>query len=245
VEALVEETNSEIRKQLAAATEALRKSEKRAIAGQLALEIMHEVRNPIEALGNLIFLARNCAQTPEELERFLRMSEEQLATLNQIVGQTLSLARFSGQPIRTDLAAIAEAALRVHQRAIAGKKIHLVKKLPGDFTAEVYATEILQVISNILANALDALPENGVLSLRLRKSQSHIHLLIADNGHGIPEKHRSEIFKPFFTTKEDRGNGLGLALSREIVERHRGKILVRSSVRPQKSGTTFRISIPS
>ena len=120
----------------------------------------------------------------------------------------------------------------------------LIRRFPADITADVYVTEILQVISNLLANALDALPENGVLKIRLRKSQSHIHLLIADNGHGIPEEHRDKIFKPFFTTKEDRGNGLGLALSKEIVERHRGKIRVRSSVRPDRRGTTFRISLP-
>ncbi|MGC1871082.1 MAG: HAMP domain-containing sensor histidine kinase [Acidobacteriaceae bacterium] len=240
----MDETVPELRRQLALAAEAVREAEKRAIAGQLAIEIMHEVRNPVEALGNLIFLARNCAQTSEELERYLRMSEEQLATLSQIVGRTLSLARFSGKPKRTDLAAIIEAGLRVHQRAIDGKKINLVKELSGDFTTKVYATEILQVISNLLVNALDALPENGVLSLRLRKSQGHIHLLIADNGHGIPEEHRDKIFQPFFTTKEERGNGLGLALSREIVERHLGKIRMRSSVRPDKTGTTFRISLP-
>jgi signal transduction histidine kinase len=104
---------------------------------------------------------------------------------------------------------------------------------------------MLQVISNLLKNALDALPHNGVLCLRLRKRLGHIHFLIADNGHGIPAEHRNNIFKPFFTTKEDRGNGLGLSLSREIVERHRGKIHMRTSVHPDRSGTTFRISLPA
>jgi hypothetical protein len=95
------------------------------------------------------------------------------------------------------LAVIAEAALRFHQRAIAAKKIHLIKELPGDLTGVVYATEILQVVSNLLANALYALPENGILRIRLRKSQSRIHILIGDNGHGIPQENRAEIFKPF------------------------------------------------
>lgn len=152
--------------------------------------------------------------------------------------------RLSRQPQKSDLAAITEAALRVHQRVIDAKKIQLVKQLRGDFTAEVHATEVMHAISNLLVNALDALPEYGVLTLRLRKTQGHIHLLIADNGHGIPEEHRDKIFKPFFTTKEDRGNGLGLAFSKEIVERHRGKIWMRSSVGPANSGTTFRISLP-
>ena len=72
-----------------------------------------------------------------------------------------------------------------------------------------------------------------------------IEFVIADNGHGIPKEHTSDIFQPFFTTKEDRGTGLGLAVSKNIVERHKGRISVRSSVRPGKSGTIFKISIPA
>ena len=236
----MEQVVSELRRQLTLATEALRQAQRRATAGQLALEIIDEV----EALGNLAFLARNCAESPEELERYLRISEDKSANVNQIVARTLNSVRLSRQPQKSDLAAITEAALRVHQRVIDAKKIQLVKQLRGDFTAEVHATEVMHAISNLLVNALDALPEYGVLTLRLRKTQGHIHLLIADNGHGIPEEHRDKIFKPFFTTKEDRGNGLGLAFSKEIVERHRGKLWMRSSVGPANSGTTFRISLP-
>ena len=136
------------------------------------------------------------------------------------------------------------AKVRIHQRAIENKKIHLVKELPDDLTAEVHAIEMLQVLSNLLINAIDALPDNGLLYLRLRKRQSQIHLLIADNGHGIPVEPRGEIFKPFFTTKQDRGTGLGLALAKKIINNYRGEICVRSSLRPDKSGTTFIISLP-
>jgi signal transduction histidine kinase len=89
------------------------------------------------------------------------------------------------------------------------------------------------------------LPVNGTLCLRLRKSLDGVHLVVADNGHGIPEEHANSIFEPFFTTKEERGTGLGLALSKKIIERHRGTIKMRSSVRPGRSGTIFKISIPS
>ena len=85
------ETISELRRQLALASEALRESSIRTSAAQLALEIKHEV----EMLGNLVFLARNCAKSPEELEHYLRMSEEKLVTINQIVGRTLSLVPFA------------------------------------------------------------------------------------------------------------------------------------------------------
>ena len=105
--------------------------------------------------------------------------------------------------------------------------------------------ELLQVLSNLIVNALDALPSKGQLSLRLRRRGSGVHIVIADNGHGIKAEHSDRIFQPFFTTKGERGTGLGLALSRAIVERHRGKISMRSSVQPGRSGTMFRIRLPA
>ena len=144
-----------------------------------------------------------------------------------------------------DLVALTEAALRMHQRTIESKRVRLVKDLPGHLVVPVYTGEMLQVLSNVIVNALDALPFGGTLSVRLRKRRGEIQFVIADNGHGIPAAHRADIFEPFFTTKEERGNGLGLSLTKEIIERHRGKIFVRSSIRPGKSGTTFKISVPS
>jgi signal transduction histidine kinase len=104
---------------------------------------------------------------------------------------------------------------------------------------------LLQGISNLIVNALDALPTDGTLFLRLRKCYGKVHFLIADNGHGIPNDDLGRIFQPFFTTRGDVGTGLGLSLTKRIVERHQGEIHVRSSVRPGKSGTAFRISVPA
>ena len=164
---------------------------------------------------------------------------------SEIANSTLGFAQASNRPKPTNLVLLAEAALRIHQRTIKEKQVRLLKDLPEDVIARVYTGEMLQVISNLLTNALDALPKEGVLCLRLRKRHGEAHFVIADNGHGIPEKHVNEIFQPFFTTKEDRGTGLGLALSKKIVEHHRGTIRVRSSVRPGKSGTIFKISLPA
>ncbi len=237
--------DSSLEAQMHVAVDALRKSEERAAAGQLALELVHEIRNPLEAFGNLLFLAYGDADNPEKVRTYIRMAEEQWATLNQLVERTLGFARSSPHPKPSDLVALAQAAIRIHKRSIDGKKIHLVKDFPQeDLIVEVHATEILQVLSNVLVNAIDALPSEGVICLRLRKRQNGIHFVIADNGHGIPAEHRAKIFRPFFTTKEDRGTGLGLSVCRKIVERHCGKICMRSSVRPGKSGTTFKISLP-
>ena len=236
---------SELQTQLATATDRLRKSEERGAAGQLALELMHEIRNPLEALGYLNYLAFNCADQPAKVREYLTRAEEQLATLNHIASQSLGFARSLSAPRPVDLVGVAEAALRIHRRTILEKRVQLVKDLPDKLVAEVYAGEILQALSNVVVNALDALPPDGTLCLRLRQREGEIEFVIADNGHGIQPEHTSKIFQPFFTTKGDRGTGLGLPLSRNIIERHHGKIHLRSSVRPGKSGTIFKISLPA
>ena len=236
---------SELQDRLASTVEALRLVEERAVAGRLALEVMHEIKNPLEALGHLTFLAAEEADHPEKVRKYMSLAAEQMATLTNVASQTLGIARISSAPRPIDLVALTEAALRIHQRAIESKKVHLVKDLPGRMVVAVYAGEMLQVLSNVIVNALDALPFGGNLSVRLRKRQSEAQFVISDNGHGIPAAHRAEIFEPFFTTKEERGNGLGLSLTKKIIEHHRGRIFVRSSIRPGKSGTTFKISVPS
>jgi signal transduction histidine kinase len=235
----------DLESKLALATQALRTSEGRATAGQLALEAMHDIRNPLEALSNLTYLILQNPEDSEKVRIYAGQAREQIANAIEIANSTLGFAQASNRPRPTSLVLLAEAALRIHQRTIREKKVRLLKDLPEDVIAHVYTGEMLQVISNLLTNALDALPKEGILCLRLRKRQGEAHLVIADNGHGIPEKHVNEIFQPFFTTKEDRGTGLGLALSKKIVEHHRGTIRVRSSVRPGKSGTIFKISLPA
>ena len=227
------------------ATEALRKSEERAIAGQFALEMVHEIKGPLEALGHLTYLALEDIDDPKKVRNYLQLAEEQMELLRQVTSQTLGFARSSLSAKPIEAVALAEAALRIHQRTITAKKIRLIKELAENVVAEVHTGEILQVLSNLIVNALDALPENGTLRLRLSRRYGKVHFLIADNGHGIPAEHLTRVFQPFFTTKEDRGTGLGLALSKKIIERHRGSIRIRSSVRPGRSGTAFRVSLPA
>ncbi|MGF7180457.1 sensor histidine kinase [Tunturiibacter psychrotolerans] len=229
---------------LAVATEALRKAEERAVAGRLALEVMHEVKNPLEALGHLTYLALQEADDPAKVRMYLLQAEEQMENLSHVAKQTLGFSQRSDKPRPVDLVAIAEAAIRIHQRVIEEKRIHLVKDLPEGAVAEVFTGEMLQVVSNLIVNALEALPAEGILRLRVRKRKNEIDFVIADNGHGIEIRHQDALFQPFFTTKADKGTGLGLALSKRIIERHNGRIRVRSSIRPGKSGTAFKISLP-
>jgi signal transduction histidine kinase len=231
-------------RQLAFCLESLRKTEAQALAGRLALEVMHEVKNPLEALGHLTYLALQEADDAAKVRGYLLQAEEQMQIVSQIAKQTLSFSQQVEKPRAIGFVALAEAAIRIHQRAMAEKRIHLVRDLPEDIVAEVFTGEMLQVFSNLIVNALDALPADGTLHLRIRKRQNEVHFTIADNGHGIAKSHADAIFQPFFTTKADRGTGLGLALSKRIIAHHNGRICVRSSVMPGRSGTTFRISLP-
>ncbi len=234
----------DLQAKLSQATASLRVADQHATAGRLALEMMHDIRNPLEALRNLNYLTVLSAENPDEVRRYGALAEEQMTIVIGIANTVLGFAQAANEPRPVNLVPLTEAAVRIHQRTIETKKVRLLMELEEEVVVPIYTSEMLQVISNLIHNALDALPQGGTIRLRLREAESKVHLLIADNGHGIPAEHASQIFQPFFTTKLEKGTGLGLSLSKKIVERHRGTIRMRSSVRPGRSGTLFKISLP-
>ena len=223
---------------------ALLRSQTVAAAGQYAAAIMHEINNPLETICNLSYLLKLEADDPARVRKYSGQIAEQLTTVIRIAHRTLSFYRPPDTKEAIDLAALAEAALRVHQQKLATKHAKLLKDIPADAVVIGHAGELLQVLSNLLSNSIDALSPNGRLAIRVRKSRGEVHLTIADDGHGIPEVIRQRVFEPFFTTKKEHGTGLGLAISKAIVERHKGRIRARSSVRSGMSGTAFRVSLP-
>lgn len=224
--------------------ESLRQSQNLAVAGQFAASIMHEINNPLEAILNLVYLVRCNSDNAELVNKYSQLIEEQVGSVVRIARQTLSF--YKPPAIKEEIAAVAlaEAALRIHQKSIGAKRIKLKKNLADDITIEVHPGEMLQVISNLVANAVDALPVEGTLYLRARRCCREVSLIVADDGHGIPRTIAPNIFDPFFTTKQEKGTGLGLAISKAIIEKHQGRIRARSSTRSGRSGTTFRISLP-
>jgi signal transduction histidine kinase len=223
---------------------ALLRSQTVAAAGQYAAAMMHEINNPLETICNLSYLLKLEADDPGRVREYSGQIAEQLTTVIRIAHRTLSFYRPPDTKEAIDLAALAEAALRVHQRKLAAKQAKLLKDIPAGAVVIGHAGELLQVLSNLLSNSIDALPPNGRLAIRVRKRKGEVHLMVADDGHGIPETIRRRIFDPFFTTKKGHGTGLGLAISKAIVERHKGRIRARSSARSGISGTAFRVSLP-
>jgi signal transduction histidine kinase len=224
--------------------EAFLQCQSTAAAGKFAASIMHEINNPLEAISNLAYLMQKDADDAGKVRAYGRVLTEQLAAVIEIARRTLSFYRAPGTYEMTDLSSLTQAALRVHDQKITAKGVKVHHTASNDLSVKLHAGEILQVISNLISNSVDALPDNGSLHIRIRKSAQEVHLMIADDGHGIPDTILPRIWEPFYTTKQERGTGLGLAISKAIIERHSGRIRIRSSVRQGRNGTAFRISLP-
>jgi signal transduction histidine kinase len=240
----VRPTYEELAARLLIAEESLQRSDRLAIAGRFAGAVMHEVNNPLEAIGNLVFLTRNAADNPAQVRKHMQVVESQLARLGEITRKTLSFYREDAEPKAFDLVAIAEAAIRLHVHGLPVGRVTITKQFPESVSVHGREGEILQVLSNILLNALDALPEqDATFRLRIRVVGKRVQMAIADNGHGVSTALRNSLFQPFATGKS-KGTGMGLWLSKQIIERHNGTIRFRSSQRVGKSVTVFLLTIP-
>jgi signal transduction histidine kinase len=231
------------------AEEALRRVEKLAATGRLAATVAHEINNPLEAISNAIYLARS--SSPSEIPLYLELAEEQLARVAQITKQTLGFYRETPTPGLIKISAVLDDILDLYEHKLQSKNLTVKKQYRGE--REVWGSEgeLRQVFANQIANAIYAMPYNGCLTIRLRKSKAWQNgqtpgtaVTIVDNGSGIPAEAFGKIFDPFFTTKQDNGNGLGLWITHDIVARYRGAIQVRTATRPGTSGTIFTTFLP-
>jgi signal transduction histidine kinase len=235
----------DLTERLRAAKEALKRSERLAVASRYAGAVMHEVNSPLEALTNLVYLTKQSANDPEAVLKSMQLVESQLIRLAEITRKTLSFYREQTEAREFDLVEIAESALKIHAHRARKQNIDVRMKADGPAYATVFASEILQVLSNLIINSYDALPESGgTLCLRVKSRGDQVHITIADNGSGIDPSVYSNLFQAHNTSKTN-GTGLGLWLSHGIAKKHNGAISCRSSVRPMRNGTTFRLSLPA
>jgi PAS domain S-box-containing protein len=228
--------------------EVLRRTEKLAAAARLAATVAHEINNPLEAVGNLIFLARTNSDANEAVEQHLKMAEQELARVSHITRQTLGFYRESTLPSRVDIPTVVEQTLTVYATKLQQKQIRLHLSLQQCPPINGFAGEIQQLVSNIISNAIDALPFNGTLKIDSSTiklvSNEAIKLQIEDDGPGISPENMRRIFDPFFTTKKDVGTGLGLWVCKEIAERHGGTVEAKSNNQNDSTGAVFTIVLP-
>ena len=229
--------------------EALRRSEKLAAVGRLASSIAHEINNPLEAVTNLIYLAKSQA-TDEEVMGYLELAEGELNRVAQITTQTLRFHKQLTAPVLTDVADLLRSILPLYKSRLMQLGVELVVKTAECPPLMCYSGEVRQVLANLVGNAIDAMNLGGKLCLRLRPGTdwrgdlTGVRITVADTGHGMTPQTMKQLYEPFFTTKEMLGTGLGLWVSAGIVEKHGGSLRVRSSTREGRSGTVFALYLP-
>jgi signal transduction histidine kinase len=232
---------------------ALINSEKLAVTARFASTMAHEINNPLEAMTNLVYLLASL-QTSPEARAYIATLEEQLQGLRRIAAHALKFHRDGNKPAEFKLSAVLHEVSDFYRLQAERQGIIVHQRFETDGTMLAFRSEIVQVVTNMLLNAFDATPSGGQVIFHLypaprwlcevRASPGYC-LSIADSGNGIALEDRTRIYQPFFTTKGERGTGLGLWVSAGIVNRIGGSIRVRSTCRPGRSGTCFSVFLPA
>jgi two-component system, NtrC family, sensor kinase len=242
------EINRDITSQLKA-EEALRKTERLAAMGRVAGIIAHEINNPLESITNTFFLLRDHPSLDDEARYYAKLGEEELARVSHITRQTLGFYRESNDPIEVSIAGLLDEILELQSRRMVFNGIAIEKKYCSKATIWAFPIELRQVFLNLIGNAVQAMPNGGTLRVHVfdswhRNQRSEIRVCICDTGTGINLDHATHIFEPFFTTKSMKGTGLGLWISKGIVQKYGGSIRFRSSSVTGRNITCFEVMFP-
>jgi signal transduction histidine kinase len=234
------------RKQL---EQSLLQAEKIAATGRMAATIAHEINNPLEAIVNLLYLARGRATDSEQLG-FLNAAESELVRLSHIAKQTLGYYRDPSSATSASLSDIAAEAIRIYEPRCKAAGIRIERHFEPSPGVVVRKGEIMQVISNLIANAIYAMASGGTLSIAVKhlsadgNGSNGVVLSVEDTGIGISQEHLPRIFEAFYTTRGTIGTGIGLFVARQFIEGHGGRIEVQSRTGPHHHGTKMSIYLP-
>jgi PAS domain S-box-containing protein len=231
----------------------LRGAEKQAAMGRVAAGIAHEISNPLETVTNVFYLLRDHPSLDADARELARVANEEMERVRHIARQTLAFCRDSENPVPISLRLILDDVLEAFRRQIQTNQVTVERNLEADGLVVAFPVELRQIFINLIANALQAMPDGGTLRVSLRYSsqwsgsgvRSGIRVSVTDTGIGIPAKHRHKIFEPFFTTKAEKGTGLGLWVSRGIVQKLDGTIRFRCAKWQGRTLTSFAVSIPT
>jgi len=233
------------------AEHALIRSEKLASVGRMAATVAHEINNPLAAVTNLLFLVQGAKGLPESARQYLEMADAELQRIAHIARQSLGFYRESDTAAIVRVNEVLQSAVDVMKSKIKAKRAVIEKDWDDDAEVTALAGELRQVFSNLMANSLDAIDHGGTIKLRVsatapdfKSGRRRVRVTIADNGRGIGVSSRLHIFEPFFTTKGAVGTGLGLWVSKQIVDKHSGTIQLRSCTDGARRGTAFSVVLP-
>ena len=228
---------------------ALIQSEKLAAVGRMASSIAHEINNPLESVTNLLYIIAQY-ELPPEIQTFIHLADQELRRVSIIANQTLRFHKQSTAPREITCTDLFATVLSLYEGRLRNSSISVEKRKRANQPVSCFEGDVRQVLNNLVSNSIDAMPTGGRLLLRSREatdwrtSRRGLTLTIADNGTGISPLTRARVFEAFFTTKGINGTGLGLWIGNEIVDRHQGRLLLRSSQNPSHRGTVFTLFLP-
>jgi signal transduction histidine kinase len=224
--------------------EQLLQSEKLAAMGRLTSQIAHELNNPLYGIMNTLELLKTEVSPQSRRRKVLEMALSETVRLSELLRKMLSFSKPDQEEKQAvDLNTVLDEILLLHEKQLQENDI----KIKTSFAAELplilaSKNQLRQVFLNLVANARDAMPDGGTLSVTTAADPQNVKIEISDTGIGIKEKHLKKIFDSFFTTKESvKGVGLGLSVCYGFIKDHGGDIQVQSKV---DSGTTFTITFP-
>ena len=228
---------------------ALIQSEKLAAVGRMASSIAHEINNPLESVTNLLYIARQHSTVPE-VQNFLDLADQELRRVSIIANQTLRFHKQASTPRDIPCNELFSTVLSLYEGRLRNSSITVYKRKRANRPISCFEGDVRQVLNNLVSNAIDAMPSGGSLFVRSRQStdwrtnRTGLTLTIADTGVGMSSQTRARVFEAFFTTKGFNGTGLGLWIGNEIVDRHQGRLLLRSSQSSAHQGTVFTLFLP-
>ena len=233
--------------------EVLRRAEKLAAVGRLGATIAHELNNPLEAVTNLVYLVRKNKSLDEKTQRQLEVLDQELARMADMTRRTLGFYRDTSSAVPVFPTEVMDEVLTLYARRLQSKLIDLKRDYQTHDEVSAFPGEIRKVFSNLIANAIDAVSNRGRITIRISNSQDWrnpgvrgVRITVADSGSGIHPVDKSKIFEPLYTTKTETGTGLGLWLSKDIVQSHGGSISVHSGGWPGPNcRTVFSVFIPA
>ena len=217
---------------------------------RLSVSAAHEINNPLASLLNLLYLLES-EPLSQQGHHHLALAEEEVRRISQIARESLGQHKVVAMPERTNVGELLAAVLDFLTERLKSSSIVLKARYSGHGTIRAYAGQLRQAFSNLLLNAMEAMPEGGIIHAKVSsghewcgKHRRGVRVTIADNGSGIAKTKIPHIFQRFFTTKPC-GNGLGLSLVADVMQKHKGFVRVKSSMRLDKHGTVFTLFFPT
>ncbi len=227
---------------------ALRNADKLALVGRLSSSIAHEINNPLEAVTNLLYLLDR-SEIDGVQRDYVNLAQRELARVSDITAQTLTFNRQQNSHEQAVLTDILDSVLALYQGRLTTSNIQVTREYLYQKPVLCYPGELRQVFTNIIANAFDATRRGGKILIRERlandvHARRGVKVTIADTGSGMSNDVKRRIFEAFYSTKGNNGTGLGLWISRGIVEKHKGTLRFSTSTSENHHGTVFSIFLP-